>query len=804
MVKYIYIRQDDSGGLAVFLQRIWKNRQSVVLTWLVSYLTLLFVPIVLSIGVYVEAGRMLRSEINRANDSLLKQVREVVDNQIANIERLDNEITWNPRVQDLMYSANRNESDYIFNAYKISQDLKLYQSFYGFIDGFYVYSVKGDFAILPGTQRSGKFAFETIHQGGELSYEGWRELVTRKNFRGFVRIPHRGGNGNLQYSLAYISSFITGKDEQPVGTIVIMIDAEQLMRTIANLHAFNGGEVLILNKDNQVLVSDSQKEQAFALQDGKLAGASGLIYDKYEGQKAEYVYLKSNNSELKYVTIMPTRFLWQKAEYVRKLTYASIMISILGGSLLMLFFIRRNYNPVSRLIEAIAGKSGIPYQRTDNEFQFIQNAFSDTLGETEKIKQRLKQQDQVVRNNLIARLLKGQSTAQIPLQESMAAFGMKFDSDDFAVVLFYLEDSEAFFSNVKGMDAHGKVRLLHFIITNVVEELAAQNHRGYVAEIDDSIVCLINFRDGHADRRSEYLRRLAEEASQFLLNRFRIKLKVAFSGIHNTFMGIPQAYSEALNVLEYQIVIGGRDILSYADIEEELAGSPHHGYYYPIQVEQQLINYMKVGDFAKARQTLNSIFENNFTKPAVSVQLAKCLMFNLVSTMIKTINEIGDVEDFPFLRNPKEIDRFFAGESVKDMHRKLTEMLENVCDYTAEKRKQSLKQARNRSLQQLVREISSFVEGHYDDSNLNISMIGRRFDMKPTYLSKLFKEQTSEGLLDYINKVRIAKAKQIIGEHGASIGDVAKLVGFSEVTAFIRVFKKYEGITPGKYKETLN
>nr|WP_246238994.1 helix-turn-helix transcriptional regulator [Paenibacillus anseongense] len=73
--------------------------------------------------------------------------------------------------------------------------------------------------------------------------------------------------------------------------------------------------------------------------------------------------------------------------------------------------------------------------------------------------------------------------------------------------------------------------------------------------------------------------------------------------------------------------------------------------------------------------------------------------------------------------------------------------------------------------------------------------------MKSTYLSKLFREQTGEGLLDYINKVRIVKAKELIENQNITLNEIASLVGFSDVNALIRIFKKYEGVTPGKYKE---
>lgn len=73
--------------------------------------------------------------------------------------------------------------------------------------------------------------------------------------------------------------------------------------------------------------------------------------------------------------------------------------------------------------------------------------------------------------------------------------------------------------------------------------------------------------------------------------------------------------------------------------------------------------------------------------------------------------------------------------------------------------------------------------------------------MTPAYMSRLFKERTGYGLLDYINKVRIEKAKVLLNENSYSIQEIALKVGFVNSNTFIRSFKKAEGITPGSYKK---
>ncbi|WJH35786.1 hypothetical protein N6H14_07625 [Paenibacillus sp. CC-CFT747] len=80
-----------------------------------------------------------------------------------------------------------------------------------------------------------------------------------------------------------------------------------------------------------------------------------------------------------------------------------------------------------------------------------------------------------------------------------------------------------------------------------------------------------------------------------------------------------------------------------------------------------------------------------------------------------------------------------------EMHEGLTLLLREVCEFTGERRRQALQQSRQKGLSELIEEVKAFIEGHYRDPNLNVTMIGQQFDRKPTYLSKLFKDGTGRA-----------------------------------------------------------
>lgn len=54
-----------------------------------------------------------------------------------------------------------------------------------------------------------------------------------------------------------------------------------------------------------------------------------------------------------------------------------------------------------------------------------------------------------------------------------------------------------------------------------------------------------------------------------------------------------------------------------------------------------------------------------------------------------------------------------------------------------------------------------------------------------------------------ISKVRIMKSKELLSSTSLNIKEIAEATGFISSTVFISTFKKYEGITPGQYKQVL-
>jgi AraC-like DNA-binding protein len=100
----------------------------------------------------------------------------------------------------------------------------------------------------------------------------------------------------------------------------------------------------------------------------------------------------------------------------------------------------------------------------------------------------------------------------------------------------------------------------------------------------------------------------------------------------------------------------------------------------------------------------------------------------------------------------------------------------------------------------LIRDCIRYIEEHYPEE-IRLDNLADRAYLSPEYFSKVFKRLTSQTPIEFINSVRLDKAKQLLASSSLPVTDIAYRTGFHDSNYFSRQFKKSTGLTPGDYRK---
>lgn len=102
----------------------------------------------------------------------------------------------------------------------------------------------------------------------------------------------------------------------------------------------------------------------------------------------------------------------------------------------------------------------------------------------------------------------------------------------------------------------------------------------------------------------------------------------------------------------------------------------------------------------------------------------------------------------------------------------------------------------------LVHKVRSMIDQNFDQP-ITINSLSDQVYLSPNYLRSIFKDKTGITIHDYLTRIRLDKATELLADGSLKIQDIAQRVGYESTSYFISLFLKNQGVTPNEYRKSL-
>ncbi|MDR1060310.1 MAG: helix-turn-helix transcriptional regulator [Clostridiales bacterium] len=214
-------------------------------------------------------------------------------------------------------------------------------------------------------------------------------------------------------------------------------------------------------------------------------------------------------------------------------------------------------------------------------------------------------------------------------------------------------------------------------------------------------------------------------------------------------------------------------------------------YYYPLALEERLVNAVTAGDQKMAEEQLRQVLKENIVKRELSHSMLSHLISELEGSLLKSVYKISeaDVSEGEIQKRLGEIGKT---ASVLERLQQIIELYKRVC--AAVKGGMMDKSAR------IVGKIAEFLSEQYADPSLSLASVADRFSITGGYLSVLFKSEYGENFSAFLAKTRIERARQLLAQ-GKTLEYIAANVGYNSVQVLRKAFRRVMGVNPDAYRK---
>lgn len=759
-------------------------RQGVYRFILLSYFAILAVAMVASSLFMRQSEKILLSEILRANQASMERLRQQIDDGLRNIESMCMEYASDSTLTNLVVNqrGTRTRKSYV-DAVDVVKALSSSKFNNPYIDHMYLMLFTDQYVLSD----AGKYTLEEFyagHFGGQQSM-GFEEMViahTQNRYRQYALLPLADGRMQPLFLYALPLSSPSAKS----ACLGVFINRSMLSQMLSDSEWLPGAHVAIVDQSDQAVELWGGSGEALAQQLDWREVADGQPMERALAGETYYAMaIQSEVTPWRYMSLVPAGSYMQSRAQLVQVFVISFAAMLLAGTGMALYLSHRQYLPLRRLVD-LTGPDAAP-AKGKNEYHLLERSISNFKSENSMLSRINKTQSEVLRSQYLAHILRGTLVDEYEIDGILRECGMPLRFPRFTVISADACDWEAYKRGQPGNTSllPDGATYLNFVGEQLERCAPEQLDMVWVA-MDRVLYALVNL----ATPEAAALRPWCQLVHDRCVEQFGFAPSLGVSSARAGSGQIHDAFLEVEAVREYQRITGMGGVRLQQELPETTVDSEitHQ------LEEQKLVGMLQAGRFGEARALFNQLLEDKFYRSNLSTQAKTCGLYGLISTLMNAFHESDALSRGVRPDGPRPVERLMRCDSVQALKTEMNLLLDELCAQPTK-----LDETRIDAVA-LTEEAVALIEQRYADQLLSVALVAEELKVNPVQLTRAFKKTLGVSVLDYIHRSRLHIAKQLLLRTDENITSIAQRTGYNNNVTFIRVFKKYEELTPGQYR----
>ncbi|MEA4823609.1 MAG: AraC family transcriptional regulator [Clostridiaceae bacterium] len=735
--------------------KVKKHTLRMRTTFILSLIAVLVIPFFSSAFIYRSAYKKLETEVLRNNAANLERFNYLMEERLKSSEDLLYLAAQNFSVDDLVMSDRLGEPMSQYSTLLAWQNLAHYRRDY--MTDIFVCLWNNDRIVSSYNSVLSPQLYYQAYLSSAGDYDAWLTRIKGATYMDIL--PYK--TSATESTLALCQPLPLTSYKQSNAAVVCVLSGnvlQGLMETFTG-NDDTGAQIGLFDASGECLTATDEKLREMSLSSLE----PGTRRETFDGEVYAVTVATSRYGRLRYVSVIPT------ATITRELTgfrYASILNAVLFfafGLPLTWLLTKKNYAPVKRLLTSVSELTATRYDRGADELSYVGDAF-------ERAVRKLEGSLVSARRAYLLELLNGVHLANA---ETFGQLSMRCDGLRFVVTLVRVDGWNR--EVIEDIYEGEPVTLVETIVGNILEELCGGN--GYVTAVKRELFACVQSTLSEEAEEEAYA--LCTRAKRVFENDLGLHICAAVSNACRGANGVAECYMQACRALEYRLVEGSVVVLRYritAVFRENTA--------YQETAGNLMMQCLKTPQ-ASARATAEALLELYTGGQALTPEAVRRFAAITEDLLRKMSEEYALTGSMPaLLSEPTDT---------------LNTLIER-CAYRLYTLQESYRSSRESD--GYGGKIKRHIEENYTDITLGVNTIAYRFTLSPSYCSHVFRQETGMGINDCLLETRIKAASKLLIETDLPIETVAVETGFSGSSVFIRIFKKYRGVTPGTYRKS--